>query len=111
MIEPSNILDATSAGTIQGRDEFLLPGMLHLYEEPLVLAEGNGVRVKDPEGNEYLDLFAGILTTSVGHCNPNVVDAVTTQMKKVGHISTLYGQEMHVLITTEILALRRHRLR
>ena len=96
MIEPSNILDATSAGTIQGRDEFLLPGMLHLYEEPLVLAEGNGVRVKDPEGNEYLDLFAGILTTSVGHCNPNVVDAVTTQMKKVGHISTLYGHEMHV---------------
>ena len=36
----------TSAETIHGRDEFLLPGMLHLYEKPLVLVEGDGVRVK-----------------------------------------------------------------
>ena len=86
----------TSAETIHGRDEFLLPGMLHLYEKPLVLVEGDGVRVKDPEGHEYLDLFAGILTTSVGHCNPRVVDAMIAQMKQIGHISTLYENPIHI---------------
>lgn len=86
----------TSAETIHGQREFLLPSMLHLYEEPLVLSEGEGVRVRDPEGREYLDLFAGILTTSVGHCNPRVVDAVTKQMKTLGHVSTLYATEPQV---------------
>ena len=96
MTAPPLTRDVTSAETIHGRHEFLLPGMLHLYEEPLVLVEGNGVRVKDPEGREYLDLFAGILTTSVGHCNPRVEDATIAQMRKLGHVSTLYGHEMHV---------------
>ncbi|NNL29665.1 MAG: aminotransferase class III-fold pyridoxal phosphate-dependent enzyme, partial [Gemmatimonadetes bacterium] len=86
----------TSAETIHGQKELLLPSMLHLYKEPLVLSEGQGVRVRDPEGHEYLDLFSGILTTSVGHCNPKVVDAVTRQMKTLGHVSTLYATEPQV---------------
>lgn len=96
MTAPSLAPGVTSAETIHGRDEFLLPGMLHLYEKPLVLVEGEGVRVKDPEGHEYLDLFAGILTTSVGHRNPRVVDATIAQMQKIGHISTLYENEIHI---------------
>ncbi len=87
---------ATSAETLLGQREFLLPSMLHLYDEPLVISEGEGVRVRDPEGREYLDLFAGILTTSVGHCNPRVLEATSKQMNKLGHISTLYASEMHV---------------
>jgi len=96
MTAPALAHGVTSAETIHGREEFLLPGMLHLYEEPLVLVDGEGVRVKDPEGNEYLDLFAGILTTSVGHRNPRVVDATIAQMQKIGHISTLYENEIHI---------------
>ena len=88
--------DVTSAETIHGQREYLLPSMLHLYDEPLVLAEGEGVRVRDPEGKEYLDLFSGILTTSVGHCNPRVLEATSRQMHKLGHISTLYAHETHV---------------
>jgi 4-aminobutyrate aminotransferase-like enzyme len=74
----------------------LLPAMIHLYQEPLALAEGRGVRVWDADGNEYLDLFAGILTTSVGHCNPRVVAAVHDQMNRLGHVSTLYATEVQV---------------
>jgi 4-aminobutyrate aminotransferase-like enzyme len=74
----------------------LLPTLLHLYEQPLAIAEAEGVWVRDPEGHEYLDLFAGILTTSVGHCNPRVVAAVTDQMKRLGHVSTLYATEVQV---------------
>jgi len=86
----------TSAETLHGQQEFLLPSMLHLYQTPLVLAEGEGVRVRDPEGHEYLDLFSGILTTSVGHCNPRVVEATHRQMQTLGHVSTLYATEIHV---------------
>jgi 4-aminobutyrate aminotransferase-like enzyme len=86
----------TSAEIIHGQRSYLLPAMLHAYHEPLAIAEARGVRVRDPEGREYLDLFAGILTTSVGHCNPRVVAAVTEQMQKLGHVSTLYATEVQV---------------
>lgn len=96
MTTPTLTTGPTSAETIHGQREYLLPSMLHLYEEPLVLDRGEGVRAWDPEGHEYLDLFSGILTTSVGHCNPRVVEATHEQMKKLGHVSTLYATEMHV---------------
>ena len=96
MTTPGLSRGVTSAETVHGQREFLLPSMLHLYDEPLVLQEGLGVRVRDPEGREYLDLFSGILTTSVGHCNPRVIEATTAQMNKLGHISTLYASEIHV---------------
>jgi len=96
---------ATSAETIHGEREYLLPSLLHLYEEPLALEEGLGVRVKDPEGREYLDLFSGILTTSVGHCNPRVHDATVAQMKKLGHVSTLYAHEMQVEAARKLAAI------
>ena len=57
---------------------------------------GHGVWATDAEGVEYLDLFSGILSTSVGHCHPRVVDAVQTQVARLGHTSTLYVTEPHV---------------
>ena len=96
MTAPSLAAGARSAEIVHGQREYLLPSMLHMYSEPLSLVEGKGVRVKDAEGREYLDLFAGILTTSVGHCNPRVNDAVNTQMNRLGHVSTLYSTGMQV---------------
>jgi len=96
MASQSTVGGSTSAEVAQGHREYLLPAMIHLYQEPLALAEGEGVRVRDADGREYLDLFAGILTTSVGHCNARVVGAVTEQMKRLGHVSTLYANETHV---------------
>ena len=96
MTAPTLAKGSTSAETVRGQREYLLPSMLHLYDEPLVLCEGEGVRVRDPEGREYLDLFSGILTTSVGHCNARVLSAVSDQMHRLGHVSTLYATEVHV---------------
>ena len=86
----------TTADILHARDRFLFPAMRHYYADGLALAEGEGVRVRDAEGVEYLDLFGGILTTSVGHCHPRVIEAVTTQMRRLGHVSTLYATEAHV---------------
>ena len=93
---------------IAGQQEYLLPSMLHLYSEPLCLTEGQGVRVRDENGSEYLDLFSGILTTSVGHCHPRVVDAMTDQMGRLGHVSTLYANAPQVEAAQKI-ANRNHR--
>ncbi|MGE0158419.1 MAG: aspartate aminotransferase family protein [Gemmatimonadales bacterium] len=94
-----------AAEVVEGQREVLLPAMLHLYQKPLALAEAQGVRVWDADGNEYLDLFAGILTTSVGHCNPRVNAAVIEQMNKLGHVSTLYATEVQVEAARKLAAI------
>lgn len=111
MTTPGLAAGVTSAETVHGQREFLLPSMLHLYEEPLVLSRAEGVRAWDPEGHEYLDLFSGILTTSVGHCNPRVVAAVTEQMNTLGHVSTLYATERQVQAAAKIADIAPDRLK
>ncbi|MFC1660483.1 aspartate aminotransferase family protein [Gemmatimonadota bacterium] len=86
----------TSAEIVQGQRDYLLPAMLHMYSEPLALVEGDGVRVWDGDGKEYLDLFSGILTTSIGHCHPRIIERVTDQMSRLGHVSTLYATDVQV---------------
>jgi 4-aminobutyrate aminotransferase-like enzyme len=71
----------------------LFPCETRLYDEPLVPVRASGVRVHAADGREYLDLFAGILTTSVGHCHPEVVERVQRQVETLGHTSTLYETE------------------
>jgi 4-aminobutyrate aminotransferase-like enzyme len=70
--------------------EFLFPAVTNYYQEPLVLVEGKGMRLKDAEGRSYLDFFGGILTISVGHANEHVNAAVKAQLDRLGHVSTVY---------------------
>ncbi len=65
------------------------------YREPLPLDHGEGLHVWDVEGNRYLDFFGGILTTSVGHNHPKVVERVREQVGKLIHTSTLYPHQNH----------------
>lgn len=44
----------------------------------------------DESGRRYLDAFAGIVTVSVGHCHPHVVDAIVRQTKLLQHTTTIY---------------------
>src|ERR1700687_6013786 len=70
--------------------EYMLPATIQYYQEPIVLTEGQGRRVRDADGNEYLDFFGGILTVSVGHANEKVNAAVRAQISRFSHVSTLY---------------------
>lgn len=63
------------------------------YEEPLTLVDGNGSRVRDDEGNEYLDGFSGICTNTVGYGDTEPARAVADQVGKLVHVSTLYLTE------------------
>jgi 4-aminobutyrate aminotransferase-like enzyme len=70
--------------------ELLFPCVATYYEEPIAFARGEGCRLWDVEGAEYLDFFGGILTVSLGHCEPRVTQAVTEQVGRLVHVSTLY---------------------
>src|SRR5881409_4402832 len=70
--------------------EYLFPATIQYYQEPIVVTEAKGLRVKDADGNEYLDFFGGILTVSVGHGNEKVNGAIKAQVDRLVHVSTLY---------------------
>jgi predicted acetylornithine/succinylornithine family transaminase len=57
---------------------------------PIVLVRGDGVRVWDSEGREYLDFGAGIAVTSLGHCHPRVTGAIQEAAATLLHVSNLY---------------------
>jgi acetylornithine/N-succinyldiaminopimelate aminotransferase len=60
---------------------------------PVELVRGNGARLWDAEGNEYLDFLCGISVTSLGHCHPRVVAAVREQAGRLMHTSNLFYTE------------------
>ncbi|HAA27754.1 MAG TPA: aspartate aminotransferase family protein [Cyanobacteria bacterium UBA8553] len=57
---------------------------------PIALERGEGCRVWDTEGREYLDFVAGIATCTLGHAHPALIEAVTQQIQKLHHVSNLY---------------------
>jgi 4-aminobutyrate aminotransferase len=75
------------------------------YDEPISLVRGDGCKVWDSEGREYLDFFAGILTTISGHNVPEIVDAITEQARRILHSSTLYVIEPAVELAERIASL------
>jgi len=84
------------------QNKYLWPNHLLYYTEPLPLERGDGMYVWDVTGQKYLDFFAGILTTSVGHNNPKVTQAAQEQTAKLIHTSTLYPHENHVKLAEKI---------
>jgi acetylornithine/N-succinyldiaminopimelate aminotransferase len=57
---------------------------------PIAIAKGEGCRLWDTEGKEYLDFVAGIATCTLGHAHPALVETVTQQIQKLHHVSNLY---------------------
>jgi len=72
------------------RKQYLSPGLIRYYQEPLMVVEGHMQYLWDETGKRYLDGFAGIVTVSVGHCHPKVVQAVQKQLGTLQHVTTIY---------------------
>ena len=72
---------------------------------PLALARGEGCRVWDADGNQYLDLIAGIAVSALGHAHPAIVQAVTDQVSKIAHTSNLFVHEPGVALAERLLSL------
>ena len=88
------------------RHRNVLPSWLALYyKHPIALVDGDGRRVVDAEGNEYLDFFGGILTTMTGYKVPGVVKALQEQATRMLHTSTLYLIEQQIELAEMIAGL------
>jgi 4-aminobutyrate aminotransferase len=88
------------------RHRAVLPSWMALYyDEPIELVRGEGRTVWDAEGNAYLDLFGGILTTMTAHALPEVVEAVRDQAGQILHTSTLYLIRQQVELAEELVRL------
>ena len=62
------------------------------YGAPSVrMVRGEGCRLWDEDGNEYLDFLAGIAVVGVGHANPEIAEAIAEQARTLVHVSNLYG--------------------
>ena len=59
----------------------------------VIPVKGKGSRVWDQEGAEYIDLAGGIAVTCLGHCHPNIVNALTEQANKIWHLSNVMTNE------------------
>jgi len=71
--------------------EFVAPGLQRIAQlAQLALIEGRGCRLRDADGNDYLDFFAGVAVASLGHSHPRFVQALTEQLGRlaVGSFTT-----------------------
>src|SRR5687767_8908637 len=57
---------------------------------PVVMIKGQGSRLWDSDGNQYLDLFAGFGGTILGHCHPALIQAATDQAAAMWHVGNTF---------------------
>ncbi|HEX5295979.1 MAG TPA: acetylornithine transaminase, partial [Streptosporangiaceae bacterium] len=72
---------------------------------PVAIIRGQGCRVTDADGREYLDLIAGIAVSSLGHAHPALVEAVSRQVAEVAHTSNLFLHEREIELAERLLTL------
>ena len=80
--------------------------LMNNYGTPrLPLVRGEGSRLWDADGTEYLDFVGGIAVNALGHAHPAVVQAVSDQIASLGHVSNLYVAEPPVALAERLLTL------
>jgi alanine-glyoxylate transaminase/(R)-3-amino-2-methylpropionate-pyruvate transaminase len=88
--QPKPYTGKSAAEVLQLRRQFLSPGIFLYYKKPIMLVEGKGQYIFDETGRRYLDGLGGIVTVSVGHCHPHVVEAARRQNETLQHSTTIY---------------------
>jgi len=88
--KPAPYTGPSKAEVLALRKQYLSPGLVTYYQDPLLVVEGKMQYLWDETGKQYLDAFAGIVTVSVGHCHPYVIEKVREQVGKLQHVTTIY---------------------
>jgi alanine-glyoxylate transaminase/(R)-3-amino-2-methylpropionate-pyruvate transaminase len=87
---PKKYAGPTRAEVLAMRKEFANPAIFTIYKDPLLLVEGHMQWLFDETGRRYLDMLAGIVTVSCGHCHPRVTQAIHDQVDRLQHSTTIY---------------------
>lgn len=72
------------------RKKFANPAIFTIYKDPIMIVEGHMQWLFDDTGKRYLDMLAGIVTVSCGHCHPKVTRAIHDQVDRLQHATTIY---------------------
>lgn len=79
-------------------------GLMNNYgTPPVALVSGRGVYVTDDQGNEYLDMLAGIAVNALGYGHRKIVQAVSTQIQTLAHVSNLFASQPAVDAAGELV--------
>lgn len=79
---------------------------MNVFGTPLcVLDHGEGVRVWDVDGNEYMDFLGGIAVNSLGYAHPAWVKAVAEQAAKAAHVSNYFATEPQIELAAKLIKL------
>lgn len=87
---PAPYTGPSKAEVLALRKQYLSPGLITYYQDPLLVVEGKMQYLWDETGKQYLDAFAGIVSISVGHCHPYVIEKVREQVGRLQHVTTIY---------------------
>lgn len=71
---------------------------------PVTFSHGQGSRITDSEGKEYLDALSGIAVSTLGHAHPKLVAAIAAQAGRLLHTSNLYGIANQELLADQLCA-------
>jgi len=82
--------------------QYLMPTYARI---PLSIVRGQGCKVYDAEGREYLDCVAGIAVNALGHGHPDLVHAIEKQARHLIHTSNLYYSEPQVQLARQLVEL------
>jgi len=84
-------------------------GERYLYpnyrQPPFILVRGRGDEVWDAAGKRYLDLYAGIAVSIVGHCHPRMVEALRAQAGELIHLSNYFYNEPNIRLAAKLCEL------
>ncbi|MGW0760279.1 acetylornithine transaminase [Streptomyces sp. NPDC002814] len=80
--------------------------LMNNYGTPrLPLVRGEGAKLWDADGKEYVDFVGGIAVNALGHAHPAIVEAVSRQIASLGHVSNLFVAEPPVALAERLLQL------
>jgi len=88
--KPARYDGPSRAEILAMRREYCNPALFTLYKEPLLIVQGHMQWLFDETGRRYLDCFGGIVTVSVGHCHPRVIEKTIEQNRTLQHATTIY---------------------
>ena len=71
---------------------------------PTIIVKGQGCELFGQTGERYLDLAGGIAVSALGHCHPDVLEALTQQANKVWHLSNVLANEPAIELAKALVA-------
>lgn len=103
LIQPNNKVDSTSTAQTNLAQELEQKHHIQIYNRfPITITRGQGAKVWDSEGNEYIDLLAGIAVNNVGHTHPRVIKAIQNAAISPLHFSNFFYSEPQSLLAKKL---------